>query len=124
MTTIPEALAALEAAPEPTWTLSDMVRDALGWTTGYHPGNPSLLWMSPAGKHFITARRPHVTADLQACIDHVVPEGWRVTHAYWDHERATLVLGSGPHRWFEGKSTTPALALCIASLKAEGQADG
>jgi hypothetical protein len=62
---------------------------------------------------------PAYTQSLDAALT-LVPEGWRVTHAYWDDERAHFTLGhvDRDKGWRDGDAPTPALALCIASLRA------
>lgn len=55
----------------------------------------------------------------------LLPEGWHVTGAYWDDERATFNLTNRNNepgsQYRSGHAATPALALCIAALKARKQ---
>lgn len=64
---------------------------------------------------------PRYTTSIDAALT-LVPEGWRITHAYgppwaWCLTK-TAPEEDGSRRYAEGKSATPALALCIASIKA------
>lgn len=60
---------------------------------------------------------PHYTASLDAARS-LVPHGWRVTHAYWDHKRAHFTLAKD-RQFVHGDGSRPEHALCIAALRAQ-----
>lgn len=72
---------------------------------------------------------PHYTTSIDAALT-LLPEGWKITHAFWDAgATATFCLtkkervkGEDTNRYSGGISSTPALALCIACLKARKEA--
>ena len=70
---------------------------------------------------------PHYTTSLDAALT-LVPEGWE-WELEWEHstvaetEIARCKMGD-PLLFIDPEAATPALALCIAALKAREQADG
>ncbi len=71
---------------------------------------------------------PHYTTDLQDAVD-LVPEGWNWEIMRWVQSAGKVVgdasvakdMDSTP---FEGKAWSPALALCVAILRAVEAGDG
>lgn len=53
----------------------------------------------------------------------LIPAGWRVSHAYWDAERAHFTLTKAVGIYADGDALDPACALSIASLRADALAD-
>ena len=62
---------------------------------------------------------PHYTTSIDAALT-LVPEGWVVSHAYWGRDKSAFCLTKEVGIYTEGQhaAATPALALCIAALKA------
>ena len=60
------------------------------------------------------------TSSIDAALT-LVPAGWHVSHAYWGASRAHFNLTKEMGVFAEGRAPTPALALCIAALKAGAQ---
>ncbi|MDJ0513107.1 MAG: hypothetical protein QNJ62_06655 [Methyloceanibacter sp.] len=119
-----ELIEDLRAAPEGSRQLSDRVLLACGWT------KDSLDdWWAPNQKYG-GPNRPDPTRNLQDAVDWVVPEGWRVDSLSqsWNGEWWDCALTEiGEPAWdYDGSLiaetdkgvSTPALALCIASLEA------
>ena len=135
-----DLLTELESAPEGSRELSNKVLLACGWRRGVafhhalfppdHPGE-SGDWddyeTEYYNRHDRNLAAPDCTVRLDAALT-LVPEGWG-----WDLVQGTAnSIGiprahvwsgkKGDHRMIEGNAATPALALCIAALKAR-QAD-
>lgn len=103
--TLPELIAALEAATEPSREIDNEV-DILAYEMGWR-----------AERIMIPDTTPLYTASLDAALS-LMPDG-----AEWFRERGAngsmSMVVDGPSRWAEaGQGATPALALCIAALKA------
>lgn len=124
------ALIAKLEAGEASRALSDEVLVAMGWTT--HTGwNDEINWVSPDGnEHGNDAdSRPDPAHNLQDALDLVT-----IFHAYIDMtiepemegcDRVCLaIIRIDADTRFSGTSTTPALALCVANLKALETGDG
>lgn len=60
---------------------------------------------------------PSYTINLDAALT-LVPEEWHPSHEYWDKGAAAFNLIRRAGVYVEGRARTPALALCIAALKA------
>ena len=107
----------LEAAEGPDRELDEDIGRAIGWA--YQTYNS---WRPPTPPHF-HCPLPEFTASLDAAVG-LVQEGcnWCVgaspTAAYCYYEDDENALMSWQH------GATPALALCIAALKAREQQDG
>lgn len=64
---------------------------------------------------------PPYSASLDAAIT-LIPEGWAVYSASWNAERAEFMLWKPGHGALPNcEAKTPAIALCIASLRARGE---
>ena len=127
-------IAELEAAKEGSRELSDEVLLMCGWSyepNRYGPGGPQWggggLWTDPLGIGTAASDpRPSPTESLDAALT-LVPEGW-----IWEISNTVGCGGdvSGGFAWVQpadvrppgahhqAKGATPALALCIAALKA------
>ena len=62
---------------------------------------------------------PAYTASIDAAMT-MVPEGWTVTMG-WTPEMVSWAHLESTHEIWPGNASTPALALCIASLRARSQ---
>lgn len=97
----------LEKAAGPDRSLERAIADVVGSVTPYRgfPGD------EPTG----VVNFPHYTSSLDAAMT-LVPEGyeWSLT---WEAEIARAEIGD-PLLLMEGEAATPAIAICIAALKA------
>ena len=119
-------IAALERAEEGSRELSDEVLLALGWGTRLEFTRE--VWVAPSGDS--SKHRSDPTRNLQGAVD-LVPEGmdwWEVGKV-----RDKPFMGRGTHRAAIGKwgepehyqhAMSPALALCVAILRAVEAKDG
>ena len=107
-------IAQLESAPEGSRGLDYMIHTKLGWIDQDQGG-----WDGPNGEH-TGEGWPHYTTNLQDAVE-ALPEGWfwiagnsainGVSAEIWEtREQATCSA------W--AKAPTPALALCIAAIRA------
>ncbi len=106
-------LTKLGQAQEGSRELDVCVGKAVGW----HGSNWSMGWLPPEVKlteasHTRHQDMPAFTTNLQAAVD-LVPEGLP-----WHMESAGIVEMGTSNGPVEGIAATPALALCIAILKA------
>lgn len=120
--TLPEIIAALEAADGPDWDLNAGIARALGWELieVSHTAGRTGAWKKPNGELMYAA--PFFTASLDAALT-LVPDD-----ANWGVSTPRQPNMSGKRYWaslhgYGGKPTgtygaTPAIALCIAALKA------
>jgi hypothetical protein len=92
-----ELIAALEAATGPSWELDGFICEAVGAVKP--EATPHWEWP------------PRYTASIDAALT-LVPEGASGAIEFGNHTQACVV--GGP--WCDG--ATPAIALCIAALKA------
>ena len=115
----------LERAKEGSRELSDKVLLACGWEreAGGTTNNNVIFWRAP-GSHWIAAGGglPSPTENLQDVL-RMLPSGWagEVTVSLANRpQKANLWNGKfAPcSKETEGHGATPALALCIAALKA------
>ena len=109
----------LETAPSGSRELSDRVLLACGWRR-QRPmeGAVSWVWFRPDGeKH--NGKSPDPTRNLQDAVDWVVPEGveWRVQMALGTKSQPEIGFAIVGECGRTG--STPALALCIAALRAK-----
>lgn len=130
MTDIDTLIRDLEGATEGSRDLSDKALLGCGWIytpNGYGPGKPCWggggLWTDPAGVGTAASDpRPSPTESLDAALT-LVPEGewWAVDGNCDDPIDCSAAVGrvGGEEK---GRSVTPALALCIAALKARSAA--
>jgi len=129
--TIDELIAALEAATGPDRGLDKSIADLVGevvmpWKADQH------AWMTKIGGKWVSVTRPNLrllstghryiprfTESLDAAVS-LVPEGcfWALTMkgVHWPGFDACCEYEDGRMRWYRG--ATPAIALCIAALKA------
>lgn len=119
----------LERATEPDRTLQNDVLFACGWTM--HGGIRHSVWTSPRGDEFLDGDQPDPVGSIDAALT-LVPEGWawsiHVGGCYATGERlkprAELAepiqteYGPGIGIRAQINAATPAIALCIASLRA------
>ena len=107
----------LEAAAEGSRELDGDIADAIGYTK---PRDVGFGFVGGPTR----AAAPHYTTSIDAALT-LVPAGWRVDIFAWDSMEAECYLRDrdGQHpacKWAECKWNLriPALALCIAALKA------
>lgn len=129
--TLPELIAELERAEEGSRELSDKVLLAAGWqrlTKGAAKQPGDTGWRMPDGAPLYSTH-PHLfgapdpTRSLDAALT-LVPEGW-IWRCDGGSGSGFAVIGKPtakgnfglPHKYCAG-AMTPALALCIASLRA------
>ena len=110
-----DLIARLEAATEGSRELSDECLLAVGWKdAGKHLGQ----WVRPDGSRLYKSDAPDPSQNAQDAIDHVVPEGWTGGGRLCGGPRFPMEL-LGPVKGMAlAVGNTPALALCIASLRA------
>ena len=122
MTTDPTLLADLAAASGPDRELDARVALCAGWKKpGHHGGYSEIVGVRPGGRGF--AAVPRYTASIDAALT-LVPEGWGwkadcglgFGHSFTVGHVGVNKLFDRPEGW--GKAATPAIALCIAALKA------
>ena len=109
----------LEEAKEGSRELSNMILLALGWRE--RGGRARFLThfaVSPDGAEIPWGDHPDPSRNLQAAVD-LVPEGLP-----WDMESAGIVEMGTDNGPVEGIAATPALALCVAIIKAMEAGDG
>lgn len=125
-----DLMAQLEAAREGSRELSDQVLLAVGWfvdtMTVQGCGVKEVeIWCCPDGAgagSYETARRPNPTRNVQDAIDCVVPAkcSWEVRENKFTNEGHAWVYDPNDNELRTyGKSTVPALAFCIACLRAQ-----
>lgn len=115
-----DLIARLEAATGPDRELSDAVLLACGWTVD-HEDHEGVIWKAPDGS--LIAGDHHPAASIDAALT-LVPEGWSwkllfepavsffrvvIRHAQKLEDVAPAFVVHG---------ATPAIALCIAALRA------
>ena len=121
-----ELIAALETTTGPDRLSDAAIARSQGWVERervYGSG-----WETPTGRFVSWHELPRYTASIDAALT-LVPEGWRWSldwtqrSGYQDCGRADLYApGSGiqPPDVCDVYAATPAIALCIAALKAQG----
>lgn len=117
-----QLIAALEAATGPSRELDVAIVYALypdiGPYAAHCAGDPPIFWFDPYYKQ----ECPLFTASIDAALS-LVPEGWRVyalqqftvDTAKW---ACGLDMRYGPGQVLVREAPSPAIALCIAALKA------
>ena len=120
-------VARLEKAKSGSRELSDECLLAIGWEIIYSPNlglrKGSTVWFP------FSHALPSPTENAQDAIDWLVPEGWSYSHGAPDWSCTEEGESPSAPAWanvFKGRSggwntttgATPALALCIAGLKA------
>ncbi len=115
----------LEQAEEGSRELSDEVLLACGWrkTRWVPTGEPA--WFDPQGSN--GSYLPHPTRSLDDCLRYAVPEGWWPEQLSWASDGSLVIAtiwnrdpGDG-YKSCDGDAANPALALCIAALKARAE---
>jgi hypothetical protein len=128
---LPSLILALEQATEPSRKLDAQIAVAVGWRE--RGGMFGWEWISPGGR---MAELPFYTRSLDAAMG-LVPDGceWRVAkHMHgWSGQTKVFTNEAKISRWeLLGTKTiseaasgaTPALALCLAALRARLAIDG
>lgn len=122
--TLSSVIKELEQAQGPSRELDDAVLLACGWKTepGELLGLPITNWVSPTGSVHWRCDVPNPTSSLDAAMS-LVPEGH-----FWSCGGPDETLIRRPKPWAQvwrgkqaedsGEGPTPAIALCIAALKA------
>lgn len=122
-----ELIDRLERAKRPERSLDGEIGTLLGWRRkvehrrNNENGEPvaTTVWIIPSGQ--VPGHVPPYTTSLDAAIDlmnAIAPaDVWGVSFA---DGKGTAVIGSGPYC----SAPTPAMALCIAALKAKLMRDG
>lgn len=127
MTGLSALIARLEAATEGSRELSDEILFVLGWRCSWVGGAPSeyydtTSWFPPGATHHTDGvygnRRLDFTRSLDAAVT-LVPEGhlWNL-RSFTEFYIADVWIQNSGNVEAEGFSKLPALALCIAALKA------
>ena len=142
MTCYADLIAKLEAAPEGSRELDLEITKAVGWcakSAWYDSEGDCLQWHehhdfgSTTAAELLSDPLHHFTTSLDAALT-LVPEGL----VRWSVSREITGVGSeNPTDWYDavlsdfynefsgqGQSNTPALALCIAALKARAAEEG
>lgn len=127
--TVEDVIIRLEAASEGSRALDDDIAIAIGWER-IPFGDAGLVWRAPDRE--IRAVSLRYTESIDAALA-LVPEGWvfpmnngihqAIDEGQWYWGCALAQLGIAGHGWVSvdwrtTKPPTPALAVCIAALKA------
>lgn len=131
-----EIIERLERATEPARTIDGQIATLLGWTLQKMKGDQRPYWRKPGVTDWYqraTDGPPAYTASIDAALT-LAPENAGLQLArYWLRRpeaawRATLYVGGvpgNPKREFTGEDAYgPAIALCIAALKARAALSG
>lgn len=127
--TLPSLIERLEKAEGPDRELDEDIAKATGWWWDH----VEALWIDETGNE-IQDECPEFTASLDVAVG-LVPEGWnwqlygRDVLAQTNHPlgvgRPYCILSLPGTREAGGRGVTPAIAVCIASLKAhQSEKDG
>ncbi len=124
---IRQIIAGLESATTAERFHDGQIATTLGWrrkvkyikTEGNEEPAKRVLWLVPSGND--PGQVPYFTTSIDAAVEfmHAISPSdvWGVSCA---GGRGTAVIGSGPYC----HAPTPAMALCIAALKAKAMRDG
>lgn len=118
-----ELIAALEKATGPDRELDAAIALALGWTK--HVRVWGYAWTRADGSDATWNGLPAYTASIDAAVS-LVPDGWcpligqNVHHRHWSC-LVQRVTDSGDIESRHDSAATPAIALCIAALKASAE---
>ena len=118
-----DLLERLYAATEGSRELSDEVLLALGWRRKEGPySQPAMWWKPPFEPSTWRERRPNCTESVDDALS-LVPEGWHWTAGNsrtWsgDVQSRASIFRPDIHGYIRADAPTPALALCIALIKA------
>ena len=123
--TLKSLIAELEAAKGGSRELSDRVLLAVGWLGQSASSKVAGIlvphWKSPDGRDVLVDLRPCPTTSLDAALT-LVNTGGMIRVAFdMPNNFATVYFKAGGIAG-DGKAPTPALALCIASLRARDAA--
>ena len=115
--TLNELIAKLEAAKDGSWELGDEVLLACGWktTANFDPANPHPYWIRPDGVN-VGINQPDPTTSLDAALT-LVPDSYQWSVTDW-RVKAYAQIGATIS---SAEAAAPALALCIAALKARAE---
>lgn len=113
-TTLRALEARLESATGAFEKIPDEIHNALGSPCCLCPNAPARD-RDEARHLFLRALRGSIDAAVEL-IEKVLPD-WRVTHAYWNSVRAHFTLAKD-RAFVDGDAPTPALALCLATVRA------
>lgn len=118
--TIDELIQRLEAATGPSRDLANEVLFACGWTQREigKLDNPTLYWEPPDKEHdyFRDGDQPNPLDSIDAARRLLPDDSWEWSLS-WNSGLAFAEVGD-PLLYMEGEAKTPAIALCIAALKA------
>lgn len=119
-----QLIAELEAAPEGSRELSDKVLEACGWhhCTDGRLQRDQWQWLAPGKPPILVMGDPDPTRSFDDALI-LVPAGAHVSAQFDTPEKgcdtaASIVLSYGEKRLGGGGHYTPALATCIAALRA------
>lgn len=119
----------LQNAAEGEWRLDYEIARSLGWYEAEVSEHWEIAWFKPDSKIQQLSGPPHYTTSLDAALT-LVPEGcgWKVQRNLNGDCWAVVQRQDANRRidiWAESDMLkTPALALCIAAMKASEEADG
>lgn len=125
----PTPIDRLEAATEPSRELDAEIAPLVGWEESYIPG-AGWVWRGPGDRN-IPGPFPRFTSSIDAALT-LVPEGFSVELGIYTESQDTprsgsfarvnkYCMGDGPAWEIDAEqAATPALAICIAALKASG----
>lgn len=118
MSDLSDIISRLEALTGPSRELGDEVLRAYGWTTPTGGGWPNdRFWSQPNGQTYGgVGERPDPTASVDAALALLPDDSWEWNLA-WNSGFGFAEVGD-PTLHMEGEHKTPAIALCIASLRA------
>lgn len=114
-----ELIAALEAATGPNEKLDASIAESMGRTVEWHwdhsgqPGSQYPVWLTASGGELV----PSFTASIDAALT-LVPEGHSVVLCL--HADGSAIACANPADGYgeDADGDTPALAICIAAMKA------
>ena len=115
MTDLADLIQELEGASFGSEALCNQVLLACGWQISSKPERyPIGRWLAPNGARY-GCNAPRPSLDVQDAVDHVLPNGLR-----WEVSDTGAGVGFAgvKGKWWHAEAATPALALCIAALKA------
>ena len=120
-----DLIARLEALTGPDQEVADEVLLACGWSMIEFGAldNPSYEWLAPdESTTYVGGDHPNPLASLDAALTLRPDDQWE-WELSWNSYGATAKLGD-PRLYLEGEHKIPAIALCVAALKARAQEEG
>ena len=114
-----DLIARLEAATGASRELDAAIAEAVGYIVRYDKADPrgTTPYYQPV-PDYSWRPVPTYTASIDAALT-LVPEGWDYT-IYSRGEVSVHRSKSGTRTFYDAEAATPALAICIAALKARG----